>query len=541
MSLDTISLTIPSNIASESSKSTNSGQISLSIEDLQTQIQIEIQPQIQAEPAVYEAIPVVKQEPQEPNVDVPTKTIDTPTVKERVEVQQTNRKVSQENITKEENPHIESETKKMTKPIDIPLILFEEDLDARESTTIVMVKIEDKVFFGKQNTESDTASGEEQTDPSMPRPISTFREFLATFDFVDKENSDLSQEEDATNEKKEMPEVFIVVSDEILELMALIKEESNLQPDEHLEKKGSKDKKGVTLITSGEDKRELALEREQFSQMREFLIALEIVSGEDINGEDTTEIGGKPIKIENRGEVIIIGAQSKKTETGNAEEPEEMPEINDITTVGELSLSINSIDDFISNRIVNEKPRTAGANPKDKFILPFEEVLFDNFGSIDKNKETQTEEHKPQFKILASEELITFIDAGKKLFEEKEDDKTDSPNADYRDGKSEEKCFVTISSAQREVIVELSTLKKLVKLVEKKKEINTVKSVKRIEQTPEEVKQTVNPIKSGTDVPILFIYQTVTFLLVLAENSFISEDIPGLGVYEERLSLAAII
>lgn len=131
----------------------------------------------------------------------------------------------------------------------------------------------------------------------------------------------------------------------------------------------------------------------------------------------------------------------------------------------------------------------------------------DEIESLFQEIESQLKDETSELTMAVSQELMTFIEKGGKIIEE-----TESTNTKVMQ-------FITISSSEREIKMDLKVTKKLMKLLKKKREIDIVNYFNET-QAPEEVKGNIRAYQNGNNISIWFIYHIILLLVLVDDQRY---------------------
>ncbi len=153
-----------------------------------------------------------------------------------------------------------------------------------------------------------------------------------------------------------------------------------------------------------------------------------------------------------------------------------------------------------------------------KSNLPKQDQSVEEIESLIQEIEAQLEDEISELTMFVSEDLMTFIDNGKKIIEEIEKTDASTYHRNKRKKKNKIEQRVAIFSTDKEISIDLITLKKLMKLLKKKRQIDIFNSSKKGMQAPEEIKRNTKPFQSGNNISNWFICQVIVFLLGLIDS-----------------------
>jgi len=403
--------------------------------------------------------------------------------------------------TKEPVPQVSSEKKQSTTiremHIDIPhWIIPKKDTpetgqkesvirEIRENNkiTIGIAKDFSKVQFDTNDINEKTIEIDKAQDFD---PVTTTAQLSEVINYINiltlemEANAGLSTEYNSEDNTKEDQDIEVITTDEMLDFILLFSEDTDPSFDENLDSEEIIHGSSITFVTVGETPKHTTIRKDQLSNMQEMLTLLSGTTFENITAQIPPEEKDKTIKSENNnGEIILAMHTTQSQDEGRGNfTSETIP----ITLVAQLAESVAIVDKIIlENRISN---------------------------ALDQDFEVQTGDKASHFTILASEEILTFIEAGNNILA------TKNPASEI---------YIKIASTEREILVDLVTLKKVIMLVEMKKKMDESALPKEYTTSPEELDiHTIQGQNLQFNAAFWFIFQTLLHLLATSRDEDLS-------------------
>lgn len=240
-----------------------------------------------------------------------------------------------------------------------------------------------------------------------------------------------------------------------------------------------------------------------------------------VDVQETTLVSEPKIQVRQEGERIVIGAQ--KTQEGNVpliEATDEMhPGVESmaaLSTVEELAKALDVLAKFTLDTPKQAKMQTVVEGKE----AALDTVVLKEVADAEENETPAVQENTPtEITILVSDELMTFIDTGKKVLEALEKRKARLSGGNTLEQEVVQKKLVRITSGQKEIIIELEMLKKLIELHKMKGQIASRMLIQKNETALEELG--LHPMKPQWDdmQAFWFVYQLVVFSLTSIEDT----------------------